>query len=77
MKDEGLKMGKELEESGLKLITRADFHSMCADLFDRVMRPVNKVLSDQMMQPKDVDDVVLVGGAVRMPRIPELLAAKL
>mmetsp|Transcript_25562 Transcript_25562/g.56360 ORF Transcript_25562/g.56360 Transcript_25562/m.56360 type:complete len:414 (-) Transcript_25562:52-1293(-) len=55
-------------------VTRAEFEQFCAELFRRCIEPVQKVLTDQMMTTDDVSDVVLVGGASRMPRIRELLA---
>ena len=42
-------------------------------LLDRCAAPVTKVLADQMMRIADVDDVVLVGGATRMPQIRRML----
>jgi molecular chaperone DnaK (HSP70) len=54
-------------------VTRAEFEAASADLFDRSMQPVAKVLEDQMMTPDHVDDVVLVGGASRTPRLRQLL----
>lgn len=54
-------------------VTRDEFEHASADLFDRAIFPVQKVLEDQVMTPEDVDDVVLVGGASRTPKIRELL----
>jgi len=54
-------------------VTRAEFEAASADLFDRSMRPVAKVLEDQMMTSGNVDDIVLVGGASRTPRLRTLL----
>jgi len=54
-------------------VTREEFETACKDLFDRAIEPVSKVLEDQVMTPDNVDDVVLVGGASRMPQLRELL----
>merc|ERR1712217_883272 len=54
-------------------VTRDEFEEASAKLFQRAMAPVKKVLEDQMMTADNVDDVVLVGGASRTPRIRTLL----
>jgi len=50
-------------------ITRAQFEQMAADLFDRSLDPCRKALSDASIAAKDVDEVVLVGGQTRTPRV--------
>jgi len=55
------------------LVTREEFENACADLFARAVEPVKQVLEDQVMTHEHVDDVVLVGGASRMPQLRELL----
>ncbi|CAE7257539.1 HSPA5 [Symbiodinium natans] len=55
------------------VVTRAEFEESAAELFGRAMAPVQKVLDDQMMTADYIDDVVLVGGASRMPKLRELL----
>lgn len=54
-------------------ITVKEFEDASKDLFDRAIHPVEKVLEDQRMEASDVDDVVLVGGASRTPRLRTLL----
>eukprot|EP00746_Dinoflagellata_sp_MGD_P007647 gnl/MRDRNA2_/MRDRNA2_115173_c0_seq1.p1 gnl/MRDRNA2_/MRDRNA2_115173_c0~~gnl/MRDRNA2_/MRDRNA2_115173_c0_seq1.p1 ORF type:complete len:432 (-),score=107.86 gnl/MRDRNA2_/MRDRNA2_115173_c0_seq1:176-1471(-) len=54
-------------------LTRKEFETASQDLFDRALAPVKKVLSDQVMEPRHINDVVLVGGASRTPRLRELL----
>jgi molecular chaperone DnaK (HSP70) len=54
-------------------ITRAEFQERSSDLFARCLEPVSKALEDQVMRPEHIDDIVLVGGTSRMPRIRELL----
>lgn len=56
-------------------LTRAEFQRMTADLLDRAARPFHRVLADAGMAPSDIDDVVLVGGATRMPAVAELVGA--
>jgi molecular chaperone DnaK (HSP70) len=54
-------------------VTRAEFEKQCQDLFDRAVDPVKRVLDDQMMGAEAIDDVVLVGGASRMPQLRDLI----
>eukprot|EP00931_Biecheleriopsis_adriatica_P119602 TRINITY_DN94826_c0_g1_i1.p1 TRINITY_DN94826_c0_g1~~TRINITY_DN94826_c0_g1_i1.p1 ORF type:complete len:441 (-),score=98.37 TRINITY_DN94826_c0_g1_i1:128-1387(-) len=54
-------------------VTREEFENAAAGLFGRAMAPVQKVLDDQMMRASDVDDIVLVGGASRTPKLRALL----
>jgi len=55
------------------VVTREEFEESASELFGRAMAPVQKVLDDQMMTADYIDDVVLVGGASRMPKLRELL----
>ncbi len=55
-------------------ITRARFEDLCSDLFRNCMNPVEKVLTDAKMSKSDVDEVVLVGGSTRIPKVQELLS---
>jgi molecular chaperone DnaK len=50
-------------------ITRARFEQLCESLFDRLREPCTTALRDAKLSPKDVDEVVLVGGATRIPRV--------
>lgn len=54
-------------------ITRAKFEDLAADIFRRTMAPVSQVLKDAKMSKGDIDDVVLVGGSTRIPKIQQLL----
>ncbi|KAG8343329.1 putative Hsp70 protein MreB Mbl protein [Trypanosoma vivax] len=54
-------------------ITRARFEEMCRDQFERCLEPVKKVLSDADVDVRAVDDVVLVGGSTRIPRIQQMV----
>ena len=54
-------------------LTRAKFESLCMDIFQRTMAPVEQVLSDAKVSKSQVDEIVLVGGSTRIPKIRELL----
>jgi molecular chaperone DnaK len=54
-------------------ITRAKFEELTADLTERCVTPFRQVLSDAKLDVKDLDEVILVGGATRMPRIQDLV----
>ena len=56
------------------LLTRAKYESLCADLFQKTMTPVETVLQDAKMSKSDVDEIVLVGGSTRIPKIQEMLS---
>nr|XP_004226462.1 endoplasmic reticulum chaperone BiP [Ciona intestinalis] len=54
-------------------LTRAKFEELNMDLFRSTMVPVKKVLEDADLTVKDVDEVVLVGGSTRIPKIQQLV----
>jgi len=54
-------------------ITRSRFEDLCMDYFRKCMEPVEKVLKDAKMSKSDVDEVVLVGGSTRIPKVQELI----
>lgn len=54
-------------------ITRAKFEELCMDLFRGTLDPVEKVLRDSKIPKAEVDDIVLVGGSTRIPKIQSLL----
>ena len=55
----------------VKTLSRSKFEQMSEDLVRRSMDPVKKALSDAKMSPSDIDEVILVGGSTRIPRIQE------
>ena len=55
------------------VLTRAKFEEMTADLVERCIGPFKQALADAKMTEKDLDEVILVGGATRMPMIQELV----
>jgi len=54
-------------------ITRAKFEQLVDPLIERCRGPVMKALEDAKMQPKEIDEVVLVGGSTRIPKVQELV----
>ena len=54
-------------------ITRAKFEQLTADLTDRCKEPLEKALKDSGLKTADLDEVIFVGGATRMPVIQELV----
>ncbi|BDD57987.1 70-kilodalton heat shock protein [Monascus purpureus] len=55
-------------------ITRARFEELCQDLFRSTMEPVERVLRDAKVDKSSIDDVVLVGGSTRIPKVQRLVA---
>jgi molecular chaperone DnaK len=53
-------------------VTRSRFEDMCKDLFDRLRGPCEQALRDAKLNPKDVQEVVLVGGSIRIPKVQQL-----
>jgi len=53
-------------------VTRAKFESLCQDLFDRLRGPCKIALDDAKLQPSDIDEIVLVGGSTRIPKVQEI-----
>ena len=56
-------------------LTRSEFESLCDDLLGRLRLPVKRALKDANITPRDIDEVVLVGGATRMPMVQQLVRA--
>jgi molecular chaperone DnaK len=54
-------------------ITRAKFESLCSDLFDKTLRPCEQALKDARLTPAQIDEVILVGGSTRIPKIQEIV----
>jgi len=55
----------------VRTITRASFEKLADSLIKRSMAPVSKALKDADLKTSDIDEVILVGGSTRMPRIQE------
>ncbi|PKI74883.1 hypothetical protein CRG98_004655 [Punica granatum] len=54
-------------------LTRVKFEELCADLLDRLKKPVETALKDANLSFKDLDEVILVGGSTRIPAVQELV----
>ncbi|XP_030902406.2 endoplasmic reticulum chaperone BiP isoform X2 [Melopsittacus undulatus] len=54
-------------------LTRAKFEELNMDLFRSTMKPVQKVLEDSDLKKSDIDEIVLVGGSTRIPKIQQLV----
>ena len=54
-------------------ITRARFEELCSDLFKGTLEPVEKALRDAKMDKSSINDIVLVGGSTRIPKVQKLL----
>ena len=54
-------------------LTRGRFEQMCEDLFQRSVGPVKQALSDASLTPDKIDEVVLVGGSTRIPRVQQIV----
>jgi molecular chaperone DnaK len=54
-------------------ITRADFEKLIDPLLDRIRKPISNALADAKLSPADIDEVVLVGGSTRVPKVVELV----
>ena len=50
-------------------ITRAHFEDLCMDQFKKCMGPIDKAMKDAKLSKSDIDDIVLVGGSTRIPKI--------
>merc|ERR1712178_37729 len=66
---ESLFEGEDFSET----LTRAKFEELNMDLFRSTLKPVQKVLEDADMQKKDIDEIVLVGGSTRIPKVQQLV----
>ncbi|GFH06793.1 luminal binding protein Bip1, partial [Haematococcus lacustris] len=66
---EALHDGIDLSEP----LTRARFEELNMDLFKKTLGPVKKALDDANMKKSDLDEIVLVGGSTRIPKVQELL----
>ena len=54
-------------------ITRARFEELCSDLFKEALKPVDQVLIDAKVSKSQIDEIVLVGGSTRIPKLQNLL----
>src|SRR5437667_2277754 len=54
-------------------LTRAKFEQLVGDIVNKTMGPLKQALADAGMQPKDIDEVVLVGGSTRIPMVQKIV----
>ena len=54
-------------------LSRAKFEQLVDDLIQRTLEPMKKALKDAGLDPKDIDEVILVGGSTRIPKIQEVV----
>merc|ERR1712055_805311 len=54
-------------------ITRARFEELCSDLFKGTLEPVEKAMRDAKLDKSSIDDLVMVGGSTRIPKVQKLL----
>jgi molecular chaperone DnaK len=54
-------------------LTRAKFEAMCSDLFDKILEPCHRAVKNSSVEIKDIDEVVLVGGSTRIPKVQALV----
>merc|ERR1712127_373635 len=66
---EGLIDGIDFSET----ITRARFEELCSDLFKKTLQPVQQVMDDSGLKKSEIDEVVLVGGSTRIPKVQQLI----
>jgi heat shock protein 5 len=66
---ESFHKGKDFSET----LTRAKFEELNNDLFKKTLKPVEQVLKDAKLKKTDIDDIVLVGGSTRIPKVQAML----
>ncbi|KAJ4299029.1 ATPase with role in protein import into the ER [Kalmusia sp. IMI 367209] len=66
---ESFHKGEDFSET----LTRAKFEELNADLFKKTLKPVEQVLKDAKLKKSDIDDIVLVGGSTRIPKVQAML----
>jgi molecular chaperone DnaK len=54
-------------------LKRSQFEGLCADLLERLYTPLEQVLQDAKLSPRQIDEVVLVGGCSRIPAVQQLV----
>jgi len=54
-------------------LTRAKLESLIADIFERLLKPCKQAIADAKLNPSQIDEVILVGGSTRMPKVAELV----
>ena len=60
-------------ENFFETLTMVKFWELNMDLFKGTLKPVQKVLEDSDLTKKDIDEIVLVGGSTRIPKVQQLV----
>ena len=55
-------------------LSRAKLESLCSDIFNRILNPIDLVIKDADINKSDIEEIILVGGTTRIPKIQELLS---
>ena len=55
-------------------LSRAKLESLCSDIFNRILNPIDLVIKDADINKNDIEEIILVGGTTRIPKIQELLS---
>lgn len=66
---EAFHQGNDFSET----LTRAKFEELNMDLFKKTLKPVEQVLKDAKVKKGDIDDIVLIGGSTRIPKVQSLI----
>ena len=64
------------EESLNVLITRAKFENLCKEYFDKLIPPIDRVISDAKIDIEKIKEIILVGGSSKIPKIKQILSEK-
>ena len=54
-------------------LSRAKLESFCSDIFERLLTPCKKAMQDAGVKKEQIDEVILVGGSTRMPKVQQLV----
>ena len=57
-------------------ITRSKFEELCKDLFQRLIIPLDEILKEEKLNNTDIDEIVLVGGSSKMPKVKKIIQEK-
>lgn len=66
---EGIIDGIDFEET----LSRSLFEQLCNDLFKKTLKPVETVMDDSGLKRSEIDEIVLVGGSTRIPKVQQLI----
>ncbi|CAI0454338.1 unnamed protein product [Linum tenue] len=70
---DSLTEGMDLSEPLTRPLTRARFEDLNSDLFEKTLEVVKRTLADAKVRKEQIDEIVLVGGSTRIPRVREML----